>query len=178
MLSQQLLQQEMEKNEHALAARRKLLHDCQALQIQLQECNVKFVDNSFAVDSSSISDVLDLLAESDKQIGLLLSEVCASFSSTTFNLAIQVVVSLIFLALTFQTQRLAPETSTPSDSDDVNMMDHELRVVLRDIVSDNAKLRKQVNSFIRSILQIDSSSNENSDQALPREIVLKQLFDT
>lgn len=147
---EQLLQQEMEKIEHAVAARRKLLHDCQTLQIQLQECNIKFVDNKFVVDSSSISDVLDLLAESDKQIGLLLSE----------------------------TQRLAPETSTPSNSDDVNMMDLELRVVLRNIVLDNAKLRKQVNNFIRSILQVDSSINENSNQALPRETVLKQLFET
>lgn len=83
----------MERSEHALVARRKLLHDCQTLQSQLQECNITFVDNNFVVDSSSISDVLDLLAESDKQIGLLLAEVRAAltiilgpaFSNYTIN---------------------------------------------------------------------------------------------
>lgn len=70
----------MERNEHALAAKRKLLHDCQTLQSQLLECNIKIVDNNFTVDSSSISDVLDLLADSDKQIGVLLAEVCAALN--------------------------------------------------------------------------------------------------
>ncbi|XP_048495188.1 PX domain-containing protein EREL1 isoform X4 [Beta vulgaris subsp. vulgaris] len=147
---EQLLQQEMERSEHALVARRKLLHDCQTLQSQLQECNITFVDNNFVVDSSSISDVLDLLAESDKQIGLLLAE----------------------------TQRLAPETNTLPNFDDVNAMDHELRVVLGEIVSDNANLRKQVNNIIRSALHTDSSTNENNHQTLPRETVLKQLFES
>ncbi|XP_021848735.1 PX domain-containing protein EREL1 isoform X2 [Spinacia oleracea] len=146
-----LLQQEMERNEHALAAKRKLLHDCQTLQSQLLECNIKIVDNNFTVDSSSISDVLDLLADSDKQIGVLLAE----------------------------TQQLAPAPNTLSNNDDLKKtLDHELRVVLRDIFSDNAKLRKQVNNFIRSALQTDSSSNENGNQGLPRETVLKQLFET
>ncbi|KAL2928314.1 PX domain-containing protein EREL1 [Bienertia sinuspersici] len=122
---EKLLQQETEKNEHALASRRKLLHDCQTLQIQLQECNIKFLDNNFT------------------------------------------------------TQLQNPETNTLSNGcDDANTMDHELRVVLRNIVLDNAKLRKQVNNFIRSILQIDGSENDNGIQALPRETVLKKLFET
>lgn len=79
----------------------------------------------------------------------------------------------------FQTQQLAPAPNTLSNNDDLKKtLDHELRVVLRDIFSDNAKLRKQVNNFIRSALQTDSSSNENGNQGLPRETVLKQLFET
>lgn len=57
-------------------------------------------------------------------------------------------------------------------------MDHELRVVLGEIVSDNAKLRKQVNNIIRSALHTDSSTNENDHQTLPRETVLRQLFES
>ncbi|CAO2816932.1 unnamed protein product [Amaranthus hypochondriacus] len=150
MEMEQLLQQEIERSEITSATRRKLLDDCQKLQIRLQECNIKFVDNNIALDSSSLSDVLDLLTESDKQLGLLFEE----------------------------SQQLASKTDSPlSDSDDVKTIDHELRIVLRNIVLDNVKLRKQVNVFIRSALETDDS-NENGNQAFPRETVLKQLFET
>lgn len=147
---EELLQQEMERSEHALAAKRELLHDCQSLQNQLLECNIKIVNKNFVVDSSSISDVLDLLADSDKQIGLLLTE----------------------------TQRLAPETNMLLNCNEMKTLDHELRVVLKDIFLDNAKLRHQVNIFIRSALQTDSSTAENNNQGFSRETVLKQLFET
>ncbi|XP_057524178.1 PX domain-containing protein EREL1-like isoform X2 [Amaranthus tricolor] len=148
MEMEQLLQQEIEKSEITSATRRKLLDDCQKLQIRLQECNIKFVDNNIALDSSSLSDVLDLLAESDKQLGLLFVE----------------------------SQQLTLETDSLSDSDDVTTIDHELRIVLRNIFLDNVKLRKQVNVFIRSALETDNS-NENGNQAFPRETVLKQVFE-
>ncbi|XP_021769365.1 PX domain-containing protein EREL1-like isoform X2 [Chenopodium quinoa] len=146
---EQLLQQELERNKLALAARRKLLHNSQTLQTRLLECNIKIADDNFAVDSSSVSDVLDLLADSDQQIDLLLAE----------------------------SQLLAPATDMLSNSEDLKALDHELRAVLRDIFSDNAKLRKQMNFFIRTALQSDSSTNENGNQGLTKT-VLKQLFET
>ncbi|XP_021738825.1 PX domain-containing protein EREL1-like isoform X2 [Chenopodium quinoa] len=147
---EQLLQQELERSKLDLAARRKLLHDSQTLQTRLLECNIKIADDNFAVDSSSVSDVLDLLADSDKQIDLLLAE----------------------------SQLLAPATDMLSNSEDLKALDHELRAVLRDIFFDNTKLRKQMNFFICTALQSDSSTNENGNQGLTRETVLKLLFET
>ncbi|KAL9226755.1 hypothetical protein vseg_002529 [Gypsophila vaccaria] len=146
---EQLLQEEIERNQRDLAARNKLLQDCQTLQSRLQETNFKFVHNNIASDSSSVSAALDLLAESDKQIGVLLEE----------------------------TQQLTPETDTlANNEDDLKKIDQELRLLLRDIFTNNAKLRKQVNVIIRSALQLDSS-NKGGEDALSRETVLKELLE-
>ncbi|KAH9614580.1 hypothetical protein KSS87_014011 [Heliosperma pusillum] len=148
---EQLLQQEMERSGDALAARSKLLHDCKTLQSQLQETNIKFVQNNVTYDSSSISPIFYLLAESDKQIGLLLEE----------------------------TQHLTPEVDTLTENaDNLKKIDHELRLLLRDLFTSNAKLRKQVNLFIRSALQIQNSTIEGGKDTLSIESVLKHLLET
>ncbi|XP_074276582.1 PX domain-containing protein EREL2-like [Silene latifolia] len=149
---EQLLQQEMERSGDALAARSKLLHDCQTLQSQLQETNIKFVQNNVTYDSSSISAIFDLLTESDKQIGRLLEE----------------------------TQHLIPkvDTTLTENVDDLKKIDGELRLLLRDLFTSNAKLRKQVNLFIGSALQIQNSSIEGGKDTLSIETVLKHLLET
>ncbi|KAK9683576.1 hypothetical protein RND81_10G150600 [Saponaria officinalis] len=146
---EQLLQQETERSQRALATRSKLLHDCRTLQSRLQETNIKFVQNNIASDSSSVSAALDLLAESDKQIGVLLEE----------------------------TEQLTPEMDTSANNDDdLKKIDQELRLLLRDMFMNNAKLRKRVNVFIRSALQVDGSNNGGED-TLSREHVLKELLE-
>lgn len=61
----------------------KLLRECQILRNRLQECSVNFLaeeEDKFTVDSSSLSDALDLLTTSDNRIGLLLAEVFCALS--------------------------------------------------------------------------------------------------
>lgn len=73
---QQLLQQERKHNEDALASRRKLHQDCAILQSQLQEYSRKFTEEIISIeDSSTMNNVLDLLARSDDRIAHLLEEV-------------------------------------------------------------------------------------------------------
>lgn len=60
----------------------KLLRECQILRNRLQECSVNFLaeeEDKFTVDSTSLSDALDLLTTSDNRIGLLLAEVSLCF---------------------------------------------------------------------------------------------------
>lgn len=67
-----------QRREQAKAARMKLLRECQILRNRLQECSINFLaeeEDKFTVDSSSLSDALDLLTTSDNRIGLLLAEV-------------------------------------------------------------------------------------------------------
>lgn len=75
---QRLLQLEKQCGERAKAARKKLLHECGHLRNRLQECSINFLAENgeeLIVDSSSLSDALDLLITSDNQIDLLLAEV-------------------------------------------------------------------------------------------------------
>lgn len=147
---EQLLQQELQRTEYALAAQRKLLRDCQTFQSRLQECKIKFVDNNFATNSSSTSDVFDLLAESDRQIGLLLAE----------------------------SWDVVPEVSSTSVVDETKILDHNLRLVLREMFYDNEKMRKQVNSLIRPSLQRVGSTSGEGMASQSTETVLKQILES
>lgn len=75
---QKLLQKEKQRKEYVESANAKLLHECGILRNRLQECSVNFLaeeEDKFTVDSSSLSDALDLLTTSDNRIGLLVAEV-------------------------------------------------------------------------------------------------------
>ncbi|KAJ8421930.1 hypothetical protein Cgig2_031347 [Carnegiea gigantea] len=164
---EQLLQQELQRNEYALAAQRKLLRDCQTFQSRLQECNIKFVDNNFATNSSLTADVFDLLAESDRQIGLLLAESTLSVSCAypTTNI--------------LQSWDVIPEVSPTSAVDEIKILDHSLRLVFREIFYDYAKLRKQVTSLIRPSLQRASSTSGEGEASQSTEtyrLNLRELF--
>ncbi|CAL2234906.1 unnamed protein product [Prunus armeniaca] len=133
--AEKLLQQEKQTSKLGETARERLLHDCRILHKQLQECNI-----NFPADPSMLPEASDLLATSDNRISLLLSEV----------------------------QLLAQDNGATTDVgevdnfvDDTRTTDDELRKMLADIFSENASLRKQLNSVIRQACKMDIPSNQD-----------------
>ncbi|XP_008219512.1 PREDICTED: uncharacterized protein LOC103319712 isoform X1 [Prunus mume] len=133
--AEKLLQQEKQTSKLGETARERLLHDCRILHKQLQECNI-----NFPADPSMLPEASDLLATSDNRISLLLSEV----------------------------QLLAQDNGATTDVgevdnfvDDTRTTDDELRKMLADIFSENASLRKQLNSVIRQACKMDIASNQD-----------------
>ncbi|XP_050127159.1 PX domain-containing protein EREL1 isoform X3 [Malus sylvestris] len=128
--AEKLRQQEKQMSKLAETARKKLLHECNVLHQQLQECNINFpVD-----DSSILPEASELLDASDNRISLLLSEA----------------------------QLLAQDSVATSEvdnlDDDTRTTDNELRKILAEIFSENARLRKQVNCLIRRAHKTDVQS--------------------
>ncbi|PSR91842.1 Myosin-9 like [Actinidia chinensis var. chinensis] len=142
--AERLLQLERQCGENAKIAMQKLLHECGALRNQLQECNINFhTENGekVVVDSSSLSHALDLLITSDKKLDILLAEVqllAQGDDSTTVSV--------------HKVHKIDDETEVIED---------ELRKTLKDIFTDNARLRKQVNSVLRCALKMDISSEND-----------------
>ncbi|OMO90808.1 hypothetical protein COLO4_18872 [Corchorus olitorius] len=137
------LQREREVNEHERTARENLLNECRLLHKRLLECNMNLSmddDENLTKDSSLVDDALDLLTESDNKITLLLTEV----------------------------QLLAKESST-ADGETGSIHNSyydtidELRKIIADIFTNNAKLRKQVNSHLRHRLKRDLSKNNDKE---------------
>ncbi|KAE8687460.1 Adenine phosphoribosyltransferase 5 isoform 1 [Hibiscus syriacus] len=133
------LEHERQTSKHVKTAREELLNECRLLHNSLLECNVNLStdDENLIKDSSLVEEALDLLTTSDDKITLLLAEV----------------------------QLLAKEDATAIE--DVNNLhdshydgriDDELRKIIADIFTDNAKLRKQVNSQLRYRLECDIAS--------------------
>ncbi|KAE8663422.1 kinesin-like protein KIF20B-like isoform X2 [Hibiscus syriacus] len=139
------LEQERQKIKHVRNAREKLLNDCRLLHNQLLECSVNIsTDEDLIKESSSIEEALDLLTTSDDKITLLLVEV----------------------------QLLAKREG--SDAGNINSQyynqydtgtDDELRKIIADIFTENAKLRKQVNSHLQHRLE----SHEHDDDRIKIE---------
>uniref|UniRef100_A0A5B7A8B3 PX domain-containing protein n=1 Tax=Davidia involucrata TaxID=16924 RepID=A0A5B7A8B3_DAVIN len=149
--AERLLQQEKQSSEHVETARRKLLHEFGVLCNQLQECNIFLIDNEdkLVMNSSSLSDALDLLTKSDNQVGMLLAKA----------------------QLLAQDDGVSAVDNKIQDVDDERTLDDELRKILMDIFIDNARLRKQINSVIQCALKMDISS-ENDDEEAPSRIVV------
>ncbi|CAH8354928.1 unnamed protein product [Eruca vesicaria subsp. sativa] len=115
---ERIVQREKDKEETAQTANKKLMHEYDVLQKRLQECNVKFHiedEGKLIVESSSLSEGIDLLATSDNRIGLLIAE----------------------------TQLLSEEQGGTGDV---------VRKILTEVLIDNARLRKQINSVLRCSL--------------------------
>ncbi|XVE71201.1 hypothetical protein DITRI_Ditri10aG0131800 [Diplodiscus trichospermus] len=140
------LEHERQISKHVRTAREKLLNECRVLHNRLLECNVNLSsddDGNLIKDSSLVEDALDLLTSSDDKISLLLAEV----------------------------QVLAKEDSTAagnidnaSDNQYDTRIDEELRKIMADIFTNNAKLRKQVNSHLRHRLKCDVVSKNNDNE--------------
>ncbi|XP_050366291.1 PX domain-containing protein EREL1 isoform X2 [Argentina anserina] len=135
--AEKLLQREQQRIKQAEAAREKLLNECKMLHKQLQECNTNFPsegEDDFNLCSSSIQEASDLLTTSDNQINNLLSEA----------------------QLLEQDNRIVSEVGEAYYvADDIRTTDSELRKMLLDIFTENASLRKQVNSVIRHAIKLD-----------------------
>ncbi|CAL8996980.1 unnamed protein product [Prunus brigantina] len=130
--AEKLLQQEKQTSKLGETARKRLLHDCRILHKQLQECNINFPE-----DPSMLPEASDLLATSDNRISLLLSEVQLLAQDNGATTHVGEVDNFV---------------------DDTRTTDDELRKMLADIFSENASLRKQVNSVIRQACKMDIPS--------------------
>ncbi|KAF9615212.1 hypothetical protein IFM89_022474 [Coptis chinensis] len=158
---EQVLQREKQKTEHAKNARAKLLHECEVLRHRLQECSVNLLseeEDKFTVDSSSLSDALDLLTTSDNRIGLLLAEA---------------------QLLARDDENSLPSASRihTSNGSDLRQTDNDIRKMLTDIFIDNARLRKQVNSVIRCALQTAIKSGKGEEETPSRKTVLNKFLE-
>ncbi|KAF5748170.1 phox domain-containing family protein [Tripterygium wilfordii] len=141
---EKLLELERQIGEHGKIGRRKLLNECRILCNQLQECSAKLSiedEDNPITESASLTDALNLLTKSDDQLALLLAEA----------------------------QQLSVEDGTTTranvhfgiDDDDSRTIDVELRKMLAEIFTDNARLRKQVNAALRRVLKMDKVCNSN-----------------
>ncbi|KAK9945983.1 hypothetical protein M0R45_011470 [Rubus argutus] len=139
--AEKLLQREKQMSKHAETARKKLLHECKILHKQLQECNTNFPaegEDKFIL-GSSLQEASDLLTTSDNRISQLLSEA--------------------------QVLQLDNRDVGEADdaTDDTRTTDNDLRKMLIDILTENASLRKQVNSVIRHALKMDIQQRKKDD---------------
>ncbi|XP_022976116.1 PX domain-containing protein EREL1-like isoform X2 [Cucurbita maxima] len=151
--TEEFLQQEREMRQHANTAWRKLLSECRSLHDRLKECSMNFSadeDYKHDVESSALSNALDLLTTSDDQLNLLLTE------------------ENLLLA--------GNQTATSMADDDVQdrhngsiEIDTELRMILKDMFTENARLRKQVNSYYRHSMQSKMSKEADGAEASSSE---------
>ncbi|XP_021665563.2 PX domain-containing protein EREL1 isoform X2 [Hevea brasiliensis] len=135
---EKLLQEEREMIMQEKDARKKLVRYCWTLCNQLKECNLYLSskeDDKFIVESS-VAVALDLLSTSDDQIGRLVAEGQALFEDGKI---------------------------ATSEDDDVGATDPELRKMLANIFTDNARLRKQVNCVTRNALHSGNTSRNRNE---------------
>ncbi|TYI72097.1 hypothetical protein E1A91_D07G035300v1 [Gossypium mustelinum] len=143
------LEHERQISKHVRTAREKLLNECQLLHNRLLECNVNLSivdDENLIKDSSLVEEALDLLTTSDDKITVLLAEV-------------QLLVK--------EDSSAIGDTDNVHDNHYDNRIDDELRKIIADIFTDNAKLRKQVNSQLQRRLKYDIMS-KNDDKELEK----------
>ncbi|TYH61219.1 hypothetical protein ES332_D07G036300v1 [Gossypium tomentosum] len=143
------LEHERQISKHVRTAREKLLNECQLLHNRLLECNVNLSivdDENLIKDSSLVEEALDLLTTSDDKITVLLAEV-------------QLLVK--------EDSSAIGDTDNVHDNHYDNRIDDELRKIIADIFTDNAKLRKQVNSQLQRRLKCDIMS-KNDDKELEK----------
>ncbi|XP_016438042.2 PX domain-containing protein EREL1 isoform X2 [Nicotiana tabacum] len=156
--AERLYEQERQANEQARTSWQKLLHECQVLQQRFEECNINLVNEKedLIMDFPSCSDALNLLTAYDNQINLILAEVNADKGTES-------------------------SVSTAETMDDVNndswTVDDKLRNVLTNILVNNGKLRKQVNSVIRYALKEKLSSPPRECEDSPIETVESKNLD-
>ncbi|TYH61217.1 hypothetical protein ES332_D07G036300v1 [Gossypium tomentosum] len=148
-ISEVQLEHERQISKHVRTAREKLLNECQLLHNRLLECNVNLSivdDENLIKDSSLVEEALDLLTTSDDKITVLLAEV-------------QLLVK--------EDSSAIGDTDNVHDNHYDNRIDDELRKIIADIFTDNAKLRKQVNSQLQRRLKCDIMS-KNDDKELEK----------
>ncbi|XP_019170279.1 PREDICTED: uncharacterized protein LOC109165797 isoform X2 [Ipomoea nil] len=142
-----ILHEERQSREQTDAVNAKLLQQCMILRTRLEECSVNFQidsENKLIMDTPTPSDPIDTLVTSDNRIGLLLAEV----------------------------ELLAQDVETSvatSNGDNSRTRNTELRKVLTDLLTDSARLRKQVNSVIRCALSPPTRSEKDEEESTPRK---------
>ncbi|KAK3043748.1 hypothetical protein RJ639_001944 [Escallonia herrerae] len=153
--AERLLEQEIQNREYySNSARRKLLHECEILRNRLQECSINLNEDKIVLGSTSVPDALDHLTSSDNQIGLLAE---AQLFSEDYESASGV-------------------ANADNIDDDTKAIDLEMKKLLRDVLIDNSRLRKQVNSVSRHALKMENS-REREDEASSEQIVQSKTIE-
>lgn len=153
------LEKEKRRWEAGNANKVTLLRECEILCNRLRECSVNFIldeEDKLMVDTS-LSDAIDLLETSDSQISRLLAEV----------------------QLLDQDAETATQPANQDDNSNTQIItDRDLRTLLGHILTDNAKLRKQVNSVIRhaltkpgNTLKDDDNEDDLTIKTAPDEVI-------
>ncbi|KAJ4845503.1 hypothetical protein Tsubulata_013016 [Turnera subulata] len=160
---ERVLQKEKQRLELASAANVKLLRECEFLRDRLRECSVNFLvkeEDKVIVDSPTASDTIDLLTTSDNRIGLLLAEAQLLAQDVEDSVA---------------------EVDATSGKKERNATDDRLRKMLTEIFIDNAGLRMQVNSLIRSAImsaQVKPDKDDKEEAETPsRKTVLSKFLE-
>ncbi|XP_020265604.1 PX domain-containing protein EREL1 isoform X1 [Asparagus officinalis] len=167
---EKVLQSEKQKSSHSKSSRKKLLHECEVLRHRLQECSIEFLaegEDKFTVNSSSLSDALDLLATSDNRIGLLLAE--AQLLAQDDEHAIS--------DREKSKSTASSENLTVANGDDSLKADDETRRMLTETLIDNAKLRKQVNSVLRCAFKTVAEPEKGDGEVASKKSVLNRFFE-
>ncbi|KAL4296503.1 hypothetical protein GQ457_12G020140 [Hibiscus cannabinus] len=143
------LEQERQIIKHVRNAREKLLNECWLLHNRLLECSVNLStdDEDVIKDSSAVEAALDLLTTSDDKITLLLTEV---------------------QQLTKEESGATGDIDSQYNNQYDTRTDDELRKIIADIFTENARLRKQVNSHLRHRLKCDTMSKNNDTTELTK----------
>jgi len=166
--SQSNLQKEKQKHSQELISMKNLIYECGVLRHRLQECSVDVLseeEGAIMLNSSSLTETLDTLTTSDSRIGLLLAEA---------QLLAQEYESSVFDMDSTTQEGVIPRNVT---TDSNFALDNEARKMLTDILIDNAKLRKHVNSIIRSALKADNKSEKDDDTTTTRNTVLNKYLE-
>ncbi|XP_059274734.1 PX domain-containing protein EREL1 isoform X3 [Lycium ferocissimum] len=156
LTTKRLYEEERKANEQARTSFMKLLNECQVLRQRFEECNINLVNENEddLVMDPSCSDALNLLTTYDNQINLLLSEVNTD-------------------------QGADSSSATAEKVNDVNSdswtVDEKLRNMLTNVLVDNGKLRKQVNSVMRYALKKKMSSPGECEDPSSETIQNKHL---
>ncbi|KAL9267960.1 PX domain-containing protein [Drosera capensis] len=140
-----ILEREKQRLELISTTNAKLLYECDILRDRLQECSVSFnveEEDRLVMDTSSLSDAVDLLTTSDNRIGLLLAEA---------------------QLLAQDVETLSTAAASDTNHGGVKVTDNEMRKMLTDAFVDNATLRKQINSLIRCALRTSDADKFERD---------------
>ncbi|KAK3040941.1 hypothetical protein RJ639_028815 [Escallonia herrerae] len=192
--AERLLEQEIQNRENSNSARRKLLHECEILRNQLQECSININEDKIILGSTSMPDALDHLTSSDNQIGLLAEVLILSLMSKMLldHLFLQYPVLTPFVLTiylftpfpkSYQARLFSEDNESASGvantdkiDDDTKAIDLEMKKLLRNVFVDNARLRKQVNSVSRYALKMENSC-ERMDEASSEQIVQSKTIE-
>lgn len=158
--AERLIQQEEQRREHEETSRKKLLHECGILLNRLQECNINFLtedEDKFSLNSTSPSDALDIVTTFDNRIGVLLAEAQLLAQDDEKN--------------TSEVDR------THKNNNDTRSVDYDLKKMLTGILIENAKLKKQVNSFIRRAMKMYITSEKCDEEAPSRTSVVNNFIE-
>ncbi|XP_073135989.1 PX domain-containing protein EREL1 [Henckelia pumila] len=146
--AEELLREETESYEQVRIYWRRLLYKCQMLYSQLKECKIHYLTgekgDDVHIDISAMVNPSDIVATSDNQIDLLITEVQQ-------------------LAEDCDHPASASDTSKDLDNDLISV-DEELKKMFRIILVENGVLRKEVNSLILYALRMNKLLVNPSDK--------------